>query len=175
MSSVYDPASNELIVFGGYSSGIPGDSDVWILSNANGLGGTPAWIQQAPAGNPAGPHFDHSAIIDTTSDQMVVFGGSVSNGVQTSDTWVLTNANDAGGTPTWIQLAPTGTPPSSRDSHSAVHLSSSNRMLVFGGNHLTGYVVPGLNDLWSLSDTNNITSITSLSPSSVIAGSGGTS
>ncbi len=45
-SSVYDATNNRLIIFGGCSgSCVPALNDVWVLSNANGLGGTPVWTE----------------------------------------------------------------------------------------------------------------------------------
>jgi len=45
--SGYDAVNNRLILYGssnpGVSSGLA--SEVWVLTNANGLGGTPVWIQ----------------------------------------------------------------------------------------------------------------------------------
>src|SRR5262245_28214805 len=48
-SSVYDPGSNRLILFGGCLAGTcqsitNATNEVWVLTNANGVG-TPAWIQ----------------------------------------------------------------------------------------------------------------------------------
>src|SRR5439155_14330765 len=40
-SAVYDPANNRMTVFGGFTGAIA--NDVWVLSNANGVGGTPTW------------------------------------------------------------------------------------------------------------------------------------
>jgi hypothetical protein len=37
----YDQANNRLIVYGGYASGGATLTDLWVLKNANGLGGTP--------------------------------------------------------------------------------------------------------------------------------------
>lgn len=50
-SGVYDPTSNRMIVFGG-QAGFRFFNDVWILANANGLGGTPMWTQLNPTGGP---------------------------------------------------------------------------------------------------------------------------
>jgi len=46
-SAVYDPSTNRLIMFGGLSLEVASDSynEVWVLTNANGLGGTPSWTQ----------------------------------------------------------------------------------------------------------------------------------
>src|SRR5712672_1127025 len=52
-SSVYDSANNRMVVFGGCNGGcLPTLNDVWVLTNANGLGGTQAWIQLLPIGTP---------------------------------------------------------------------------------------------------------------------------
>jgi hypothetical protein len=61
-----------------------------------------------------------------------------------NDVWVLTNSNGVGGTPTWIQLAPTGVAPNARHLHSATYDANSNRMVVFGG--FDGH--SALNDVW---------------------------
>jgi len=42
-SSVYDPVSNEIDLFSAAASWLP-VNDVWVLTNANGLGGTSAWV-----------------------------------------------------------------------------------------------------------------------------------
>src|SRR5207253_26587 len=60
--AVYDPQSNRLIVFMGVRIGgcrlfdqcVYDPADVWILTNANGLGGTPVWSQLPATGAPPG-------------------------------------------------------------------------------------------------------------------------
>ena len=57
-TGVYDAGGNRLIVFGGIENNIGGGTfdatfdDVWVLSNANGVGGTPVWSQLSPTGGP---------------------------------------------------------------------------------------------------------------------------
>ncbi len=46
-----------------------------------------------------------------------------------NDVWAL----DLGGTPTWSQLTPSGTPPAGRYAHAAAYDPTRNRMLVYGG------------------------------------------
>jgi hypothetical protein len=161
-SVVYDPGFNRLIVFGGISS-VVGTlfNDVWILSNANGQGGSPSWTLLTPAGGPAARE-GHTAIYDSSSNSMVVFGGTGATGLL-SDTWVLSNANGLGGTPAWKQLQPTGAAISARSGHSAIYDVTSNaagattgRMIVFSG---SGQIVTnqsGANqyvpDVWALSN-----------------------
>ena len=57
-----------------------------------------------------------------------------------SDAWVLTNAD---GTevisPTWTELLPAN--PLERLSHAAVYDSFSNRMIVFGGGNVAGFLM----------------------------------
>ena len=51
-TSVYDPGSNRMIIYGGSSGSHAGSQvgDVWVLENANGQGGTPRWTQLSPSG-----------------------------------------------------------------------------------------------------------------------------
>lgn len=48
-AAAYDPANNRMIAYGG-DNGSATFSDVWVLTNANGLGGTPAWTRLSPSG-----------------------------------------------------------------------------------------------------------------------------
>ena len=154
-SAVYDAANNRMIVFAGLVGGNNCGNianDVWVLSNADGTGGTPNWTQLSPTGTPPAVRYFHSAVYDPASNRMVVFGGQTgfcsSNG---NDVWVLSNANGLGGTPAWTQLAPTGTAPSARQAHTAIYNAAGNRMVVFGGND-------GVynNDVWVLANANGV-------------------
>jgi hypothetical protein len=151
-SAVYDPASNRMIVFGGnncFTAGAQFYNDVWVLTNANGLGGTPSWSQLAPTGEPPSARENFAAVYDPGSNRMVIFGG---NG-PTNDVWVLSNANGLGGTPTWTQLSPSGTLIPARVAHTAVYDPAKNRMIVFGGQGVSG---APLNDIWVLTDANGV-------------------
>jgi len=148
-AAVYDPGSNTMIVFGGNDCFSTNYGDVWVLSNANGLGGMPTWTQLDPTGPSPGPRENLPAVYDAGSNRLIFFGGV--NRVNFDDVWVLTNANGFGGTPAWIQLSPSGTPPSARNSHSAVYDPTNNRMTIFGGGEDSGMI---LGDVWVLSDAN---------------------
>src|SRR6516225_8342291 len=74
-SAVYDQANNRMIVFAGLGAGLSTFSDVWVLSNANGLGGTPTWTQLFPQGGPPAGQADQTAVYDPTTNVMTVFGG----------------------------------------------------------------------------------------------------
>lgn len=155
-TAVFDNVNNRMIVFGGETAYFnfynnPAN-DTWVLSNANGLDGTPTWTQLSPTGSLPPARIEHSAVYDSKSNRMIIFGGS---GVfsNLNDVWVLTNANGTGGTTSWIQLSPTGTPPAQREGHTAVYDSYHNWMIVFGGYDGSNY----LNDTWILTNANGLT------------------
>src|SRR6266478_8550976 len=75
-TSVYDPVSNRLIIFGGCATSAcittaPAVTlnDLWVLTNANGQGGTPAWIQLTPTGGPPPPRFLHATVYDPVNNR----------------------------------------------------------------------------------------------------------
>jgi hypothetical protein len=150
-SAVYDPVSNRMIVFGGgLGRSSPCTNDVWALTNANGSGGTPAWIHLNPSGTAPGSRMQHGAVYDPTTNSMIVFGGQNCFVASYSDVWVLSNANGVSGTPTWTQLFPSGTGPGIREIwHSIAYDPNSNTLMFFGAS-ITG---PS-NDFWILSNAN---------------------
>lgn len=155
-TSVYDPASNRMIVFGGnncFTAGAQFYNDVWVLSNANGLGGTPTWTQLSPTGTIPPARESHTAVYDPGSNRMVIFGGGNSGGIL-NDVWVLTNANGIGGTPTWKQLEPSGASVPPLIASTAVYDSASNRMTVFAG--ADGTTGLNTNDVWVLLNANGL-------------------
>jgi uncharacterized repeat protein (TIGR01451 family) len=163
-SAVYDPASNRMIVFGGNNCVPIGGTyynDVWVLSNANGLGGTPVWTQLPVSGGPSARQ-GASVAYDPRSNRLIVFGG-FGQQVPYNDVWVLSNANGSGEGPFWTQLSPAGAAVPPRDFASAAYDATSNRMTIFGGLNV-GQL---LGDTWTLSFANGLggtPSWTQLSP-----------
>lgn len=157
-SSVYDLANNRLIVFGGCNGAcLPVLNDVWVLSNANGLGGIPTWTQLTTAGTPPNARTKHTAVYDPNTNRMIVFAGQngSANACGTySDAWVLSNANGLGGTPTWTQLTPTGGPPAGQYAPTAIYDPATNQMTVWGGNGIVGGNCTFSNAVWVLSNAN---------------------
>src|SRR5689334_5373273 len=49
--AVYDETHNRMILFGGME---PLFNDTWVLVNADGTSGAPAWIQVVPTNSPPG-------------------------------------------------------------------------------------------------------------------------
>jgi hypothetical protein len=160
-SAVHNPDSNRMVMFGGQNgAGLAGVAtklnDVWVLENADGLGGTPNWIQLNPSGTPPSGRGEHSAVYDTNNNRMIVFAGNpnISYCYQTvNDVWVLENADGLGGTPNWAQLSPTGTLPTKRGNHSAGYDPATNRMISFGGNDACGTFD---NQVWILTNANGL-------------------
>src|SRR5262252_2257886 len=176
-TAVYDPGSNRLIVFAGDNNSVT-FSDVWVLRNANGLGGAPAWTRLAPTGGPPAGQADATAVYDPVNNIMIVFGGGIFQGASVRPTnalWSLSHANGLGGTPTWTNLIPDGThgSPGKRWGHSAIYDAANNRMVIFAGGSGGQDAFPEFNDLWVLADANGIGGAptwTRLHPAGVIPG-----
>ena len=155
-SAVYDHVNNRMVVFGGICSILQSCTtvfnDVWVLSNANGQGGAPAWTQLSPSGTPPDARWGHTAVYDAKHNRMIVYGGSGGSTVYT-DVFVLSNANGLGGTPAWTHLAPGGTPPLGGWLASAVYDPSNKVMTVFGGNNGS---TTATNGVWTLSNANGL-------------------
>jgi hypothetical protein len=160
-ASAYDPITNTMIVYGGQNCFSTIFGDVWVLSHANGKGGTPAWTQLAPAG--AGPgtrEISGGVTYDPTSNTLIVFGGSLSEdgiGSLQNDVWLLSNANGTGGTPTWTQLSPTGILPAARAGNSTTYDPTTNSITISGGfTVVSGGQNQPLGDTWVLSNANGL-------------------
>jgi len=154
-SAVYDATNSRMIVFGGCT--FTGDfcttyqNDVWVLTNANGVSGTPTWVQLAPSGTAPAPRWGHAAAYDPVTNEMIVYGGD-NQQVTFSDTWVLSNANGVGGTPVWTQLSPSGGPPQGQSSPSIVYDSANNILIEFAGTKSD--FGADTNSVWTLSHAN---------------------
>lgn len=160
-SGAYDSASNRLIIFGGCLGGCtPAANDVWVLSNANGIGGTPAWTQLSPAGTAPQPRINSAVALDAKTDRLIVFGGQDGGGAGGvfTDAWILTDADGLGGTdpltgnstPTWIQLQPSNAGPAAGYQASAMYDPSSNELIIAGGSATAA----NNNAVWILSNAN---------------------
>jgi hypothetical protein len=94
---IYDPTSNHLTLFGGIVSNTL-YNDAWVLTNANGIGGTPAWMQITPSSNilPQ-PRAAHRAVYNASTNVMTVFGGIFNpppaTALVTGDVFMLSHAN----------------------------------------------------------------------------------
>lgn len=136
-AATYDPGSNRLTVYGGSNGATSFLNDVWVLTNANGTGGTPTWTQLVLAGSAPAVRYLHTAVYDENLNAMTIFGGWDASSAF-GDLWVLADANGVG-TPSWTQVFAGGTNPTARGRHTAVYDGGSGRMMMFGGDdRITG-------------------------------------
>ena len=131
--------------------------DVWVLSHANGLGGTPNWTQLSTTGGPPPGQYISTAVYDSANNVLTVFGGTGLLGTHcglTNAVWALSHANGTGGTPVWTNLVPQGVhgSPSNREASVAIYEPNTNTMTIFGGYTRNG----ALNDIWALSHANGV-------------------
>ena len=110
------------------------------------------WTLEAPA-----DRYHTSAVYDSGTDQMIVFGGEQLSTVPLNDVWSSPGIVSAGQTVTstpfkWVQVFPTGTAPAARFGHAAAYDSVNNRMMVFAGGTSS---TTCLNDSWVLTDANS--------------------
>ncbi len=157
-SAVYDSVNNRMIIFGGCSANCaPVLSDVWVLTNANGIGGTPAWTQLSPGYGPAA-RANSAAAYDAADNQLIIFGGQDGSADPCStftDVWVLTTANGLGDyPPTWslpFDLEGPYGPPGQNGASSAYD-TTTNVMSVFGGTGMVNGICQATNALWQLTN-----------------------
>ncbi len=152
-ASIYDPATNLMIVFGGIDYGAEATVTNAVLQNNPAAA---SWTTEIASGAADAPpaRCDHSAVFDAANNRMIVFGGlTFSPGPETffNDVWVLSDGNGQG-SPSWTQLSPSGTPPTPRSDHTAVYDPANNRMIVFGGNTAT----QTFSDVWVLTNANGL-------------------
>src|SRR5713101_2887396 len=133
-SAVYDQATNTMIVFAGLSiNGIADTNAVLLYAPATGDGLWSTLIANGAPGSPVARD-SHTAVYDSANNRMIVFGGELfSSQTPLNDVWVLSHADGQGGTASWTQLSPSGTPPAARLLHTAVYDAANNLMTVFGG------------------------------------------
>jgi len=169
--AVYDPDTNAMIVWAGQNGDLGSNcspstnSEVWVLSNANGMGGLSSWMQLTPTGGPPAGLYHSTAVYDSVNHIMTVFGGVGLVGTvcqPTNAVWALSHANGTGGTPVWTNLVAqdaTGSP-QNRWNHAAVYLPRTNTMTIFGGGNgccrTPQSQIMNLGDTWVLSHANGI-------------------
>jgi hypothetical protein len=132
MAAAFNSSANTLTVYGGTNN--PANNflaDVWLLSGASGTGKTSSWSELSPQGTAPPARYGPAAVYDSTNNRMIVNSGNTPLGLL-GDTWVLENADNVGGTPTWLQLVPTHAGSQLYD-HSGVYDPSSNQMVAFAG------------------------------------------
>jgi hypothetical protein len=131
---VYDAASQDVILFGGYDGHYLGDTWAW-----NGT----TWTQLSPATSPS-PRDSESLVYDPASQTAIMYGGFNSVASRLSDTWSWNGT-------TWTQLNPATTPGVITFAWQAGYDASSQQVLLFGGDPGNGQ--PPHNGTWAWTGT----------------------
>lgn len=115
----YDAKREKVVLFGGSAN--PGYSP---LSVATWSWDGTDWTNLAPAHSPS-TRFGTAMVYDAAHEQIVLFGGGVTNGAAFDDTWVWDGTD-------WAQKNPTQKP-SARIFHAMTYDSKRNVTLLWGG------------------------------------------
>ncbi len=153
---VYNANTNRLIVFAGSPCfGCGTLNEVWVLTNADGTGGQPKWLQitPQPGPSPAARESEGAVAYDKQNNRLIIFGGA-GNSIYLNDVWILSNADGSAPVPSiWHELLPTGAKPEGRTYHGAmVYNAAKNQLLVYGGISITPDVF--FEDVWILTQAN---------------------
>jgi len=133
-SMVFDPASNQLLLFGGSATTGTGFSNqTWTWNGTN-------WTQLHPATSPPDRE-DQQMAYDAATKTVILFSGFHGTGYW-DDTWSWNGT-------TWTKLSP-ATSPSGRDSAAFVYDPATSQMILFGGFRGSGFS-PG--DTWTWTGT----------------------
>ena len=134
-SAVWDPASAQMLVFGG-SDPFTGQlvDELWSFSIETGL-----WTEIEAPGRPPG-RLSHTAIWEPRNAEMIVFGGGCGAGCFRDDLWSYRPSAAA-----WAERPAIGPFAPARGGHTAVWDPIGARLLVFGGSSPSG----AMSDLWA--------------------------
>jgi len=131
-SAVYDAFNNRMIMYGGETDSLAYFSDIWVLTHADGSGGTPEWIELPSFPGPA-PASGHAIGYNPTHNRMVASQGGQYCWAPEGDMWVLDHANGLGTSAGWTNFSIPGTPPSPRHDAVFAYDPNGNRLIVYGG------------------------------------------
>ena len=130
---VTDLFRNKVVLFGGFSGGIP-RNDLWEFDPA-----TNEWTEVIPSFQPGSPQqrFDHSMAFDSLRGVIYLFGGSPFQ----NDTWQYDPS-----TQTWTDISQP-TRPSGRRKAAISYLPTFDQVVLFGGQDNT---LTSLTDTWTM-------------------------
>ncbi len=134
----YDSIRNQLIVYGGTDANNYIQTDLWLLSNANGLGGAPSWTRMPVTPTPE--VIGRRAFgYDARADRMELFGGIVCN--SNTQTCTLFNSlaslRNLSGVVQYVTESAPG--PSARSNATGAYDVGNGRLFVVGGNTSSAY------------------------------------
>ena len=116
-SMAYDPATGDMVLFGGIGNSGSLLSDTWTWDGTT-------CTQSLPAASPSA-RYSASMAYDPATGDMVLFGGQGNSGGPLSDTWTWDGT-------TWTQSHPATSPPA-RAAASMAYDPATGNMVLFGG------------------------------------------
>jgi hypothetical protein len=122
-SMAYDPATGQLVLFGGADRLTTRPTTPSALSTTWDWNGT-TWTRLSPAASPPGLA-DASMVYDLATRQLILFGGQVGTGGTVSTTWTWNGT-------TWTELSPPTSPPA-RLAASMAYDPATGQLVLFGG------------------------------------------
>jgi len=133
-SMVYDPAGNQLVMFGGRNTG--NLDDLWFFDlNTN------TWAQQSPGGTLPTARSGQSAIYDSVNQRMVMFFGRTNTAIR--EVWALS----LGGAPGWTDISSVqATQPAPRWDCGYTAFSNGTHAYIVGGRSNNTWA----GDMWEL-------------------------
>jgi hypothetical protein len=113
---VYDAATHDVVLFGGYDGSYLGDTWSW-----NGA----TWTRLTPATSPS-PRDSESMAYDQATQKAILFGGFSTSTGRLGDTWSWNGS-------TWTRLTPATSPGVITTAWQAAYDAATRQVLVFGG------------------------------------------
>lgn len=128
----YNPATNRAVVFGGYDYATQlFFQDAWVLTNANGLGGRPAWQPLKTVGERPPGRINAISGYDAAMNRLVVAMGDSSAAIR--DAWVLVGADGTTPESRWRRLTVSAPMPDPLSGFATAFDVIAGRLYVFPG------------------------------------------
>ena len=135
----YDPATNQVVLFGGYTGNGYGQS-TWVWNGSS-------WTQvNTPTNQTPGNRGYAMMAYDPTNGGLILFGGQSATGTCTTGTAVNRSGTWLWQNNTWTRLAATG--PSGRYGTAMTYDPAISNLVLFGGTSSSYGGGPGLSDTW---------------------------
>ncbi|MFZ0170349.1 MAG: kelch repeat-containing protein [Acidimicrobiales bacterium] len=136
----YDPATRQVVLFGGLNNNYQPISDTWIWNGKT-------WKEVVPSQSPS-VRFGASMAYDAATGQLVLFGGEevvggLGHGGELNDTWIWSGR-------TWTELSPASRP-GGRAYASLAYDAATRQLVLFGGENPDAFSF--YSDTWTWNGT----------------------
>ncbi len=138
-SIAYNSHFDNVILFGGFSLGLPSTTWAYNLTANN-------WTNMNPVSKPSG-RYSHSMVYAANSGKIILFGGDGQWGgyLPLNDTWIYDQTMN-----NWTNMNPVSRP-NARFGHSMVYDAVSDKVILYGGYNGSSH----FNDTWVYDLTTN--------------------